>query len=99
MNCWDEDGYPTEEFLDSIRNWSWKNSFVDLMAHIKPYWKYSDFGYWTQDGDTYSISTGGWSGNEDIIRALKENGIFWSICWYSSRRGGHYEFEIKELKE
>lgn len=40
------------------------------------------------------ISTGGWSGNEDIIRALKLNKWFYCFYWVQSRRGGHYVFEI-----
>jgi len=43
---------------------------------------------------TLSLSTGGWSGNEDIIRALKKNFIFWSMYWQMNRRGGHYQFKI-----
>lgn len=41
-----------------------------------------------------SLSTGGWSGNEDIIEALKQNKYFYSFYWLQSRRGGHYIFEI-----
>lgn len=63
-----------------------------LMAYIKPRWEFSDCGYWKQDGDIYIISTGGWSGNEEIIGALQENVIFWAIFWYSSTRGGKHIF-------
>ena len=104
VNDLDEDGYPTEEFLTSIEIWR-DRPFTELMDRIKPNWRYSDFGYWgeqeveNQHGrmvTEYSISTGGWSGNESIIRALQDNHIFWSLCWYSSQRGGHYVFEVRD---
>jgi hypothetical protein len=98
----DDDGYPTEEMLDKIRNWYY--NFNELMQFIEPHWQYGDIGYWWGEelelfeGKVmqYKISTAGWSGNEDIIRALQENHIFWSLCWVQSKRGGHYIFEVKE---
>lgn len=45
------------------------------------------------------LHTGGWSGNEDIIKALQKNKYFFIFHWYKSERGGHYYFEItKEHK-
>ncbi|NBV27758.1 hypothetical protein EBS02_01895 [bacterium] len=104
-NYLDEDGYPTEEFLTSIEIWR-DRPFTELMDMIKPYWRFSDFGYWTQQAVLvkedwimeYRLSAGGWSGNESIIRALQNNHIFWSLCWISSHRGGHYVFEVKHEK-
>lgn len=42
---------------------------------------------------TWDVATGGWSGNEDIIRALQENYVVWGITWQLSERGGRYVFE------
>jgi hypothetical protein len=82
------------------------NAHRDLMSYIEERWRWADAGYWTEDvaecsgnldldGKTYSISTGGWSGNESIIAAMQGNHMFWMTCWWSSRHGGHYEFEVK----
>jgi len=40
----------------------------------------------------WELHTGGWSGNEEIIRAMQDNRVWWGMFWESSRRGGHYEF-------
>ena len=77
---------------------TWGPNHKALMKYIKDLWQYD---YWTEmKGENeivYKISTGGWSGNEEIIEALKSNIIFWSMCWYQSRRGGHYIFKINRL--
>ena len=41
---------------------------------------------------TIELHTGGWSGNEDLIRALQKS-YFWSF-WRISKVGGHYYFKI-----
>jgi hypothetical protein len=95
MDELDEDGYPTEELLETIRNWPWQQGFNGLMELVKRNWNWSDMMFCKEE-DTYSISTGGWSGNESLVHAMQENQMFWGLCWVSSRRGGHYEFEVPE---
>lgn len=98
----DVDGYPSEQTLQTIREWPPQESagqpirFIQLMKFMQEAWRYADCGYFQVEGDNYHISTAGWSGNESLIEALQENFIFWSVCWRLSRRGGHYEFEVKE---
>ena len=42
-----------------------------------------------------SVSTGGWSGNESIIGAMKENTDYlYTFIAFAWRRGGHYEWRI-----
>lgn len=86
------DGYPEEEELDKIRTWTGKPH--ELFDFIRSIWWANEWGF-HQDGNKYSLSTGGWSGNESIIAAMRENQIFWLMYWESSRRGGHYTFEVR----
>ena len=90
-----KDGYPTDETLEAIEKWDAKD-IPGLFAFMEEAWCFSH--YWNRDGDILSISTGGWSGNESIISAFQVNYIAWMFTWVSSRRGGHYEFEVREKK-
>jgi hypothetical protein len=111
----EDDGYPTQEALDKIVNWRGNfidlMTYVKSIWWM-PDWGWhllegpevtlgedSDYVPTQYTRMYYKISTGGWSGNEDIIEALQKNPIFWSMCWQSSRRGGHYEFDVLESKE
>lgn len=78
-------------------------TFSELMDFIKTLWHAPDYG-WQEKEEPHElwsekmvkrwyISTGGWSGNEDIIRAMQKADWLWSLNWVQSRRGGHYIFE------
>ena len=86
----DDDGYPTDETLARIRTWPC-GDFDGLMAFINSIW-WQKYG-WKEARGYVHMSTGGWSGNEDIISALRENRVFWAMFWYSNKRGGHYIFK------
>lgn len=83
--------YPTDEQLEVIKKWN-ISDLHGLMEYIREIWEFADWG-WKQDGGTYYISTGGWSGNEDIIEAMQSNHMWWFMFWEQSKRGGHYIFE------
>lgn len=101
--------YPTPEELESIRKWpiaGWKTCEA-LLDHVHGLWWNTEWGWterphhepWGPKGETreqrvFSISTGGWSGNEDLVEAMQENRMFWSLCWWMSRKGGHFEFRV-----
>jgi hypothetical protein len=106
----DEDDYPTQKELAKIQEWHWSD-FLGLMAYIKERWYLSSWGWreedWNenwpcgdreQDRKRFLLSTAGWSGNEDIVEALQQNRMFWSMCWFTSQRGGHYDFRVKDFK-
>jgi hypothetical protein len=96
------DPYPTEDELTKVRVWpiSSHADCVGLLEYVRGLWWATDWG-WTESYGTedyvrkYQISTGGWSGNEDLISALMDNQMFWALAWESTRRGGHYVFEIE----
>lgn len=87
------DKYPEIEELEQIKNWSHESGWKALMDFIESIWWMPEWGF-SRRGKRYDISTGGWSGNEEIIKAMTENFIFWSMCWVSTRRGGHFVFKL-----
>lgn len=89
----DENGYPTDEELETITKWSYKD-FPGLMDYVSTLWHWDN--YFKKEGNHYTLVTGGWSGNEALIGALQDNRMFWMNCWELSQRGGLYEFEIPE---
>lgn len=91
------DDYPTEEELERIKNWPYTD-IPGLLEFTKSLWHFAEWGWSPPLNGVLRISTGGWSGNEDIISALRDNTMFWTLCWQSSRRGGHYEFSLPEEK-
>jgi hypothetical protein len=86
--------YPTDEQLQRIREWPGHRlqSWFTYIQEAGNYWPNDD--YWHQEDGVYHISTGGWSGNESIVDAMRENFACWSQTWESHRRGGHYVFRL-----
>lgn len=91
----DEDGYPDDEELKLISEWSWQDA-LGMLEFVRGLWQWPQF--WTQERDELYLSTGGWSGNESLIAAMQRNIGFWKTCWESSRRGGHYTFDLSRAK-
>ena len=108
----DDDGYPTESALQLLERWHWADA-KGWFEFAKSIWWSPDWGWheteggedrWLNqelppDAHRYHISTGGWSGNEAVIRAMQSNSFMWALNWVQSRRGGHYIFELKVIKE
>jgi len=93
----DKYGYPEEDELEKIAKWPYKD-IQGLMEYVHERWEYANCGYWKTGRKYYHLSTGGWSGNESIIFALRQNQMFWALRWVSSTRGGHYTFEIRKKR-
>ena len=91
----DDDRYPLDASIQTIKDWYHTKGWNRLIEYCKPAFEfYGRCEYRTEDM-TWEIATGGWSGCEDVIGALRGNTMFWMICWKMSRRGGYYEFETK----
>jgi len=92
--------YPDEQVLKIIREWDiFKEDIEKFLELIQSEWKYADMGGFKRKKNIVELHTFGWSGNEDIIHALESNFGFWSAFWWKTERGGHYWFEIRELKK
>lgn len=84
------DGYPADEELKAIREWD-KHDPRGWLEYCQGIWWAADWGWPEVEGE---VSTGGWSGNEDIIDAMQDNAMLWLQTWESTRRGGHYTFRL-----
>lgn len=109
----DKDGYPTDEALNYINNWGYKEkedgsglvfgkytssgNYQELVDFVKALWCYGENAYEQKDG-LFELHTLGWSGNESIIRELK-NTIFWTMKWRVTSVGGHYYFRMDNNSE
>ncbi len=92
----DADGYPDDVSLAAMRAYDLVTEPLDgLLALIRDNWWKPDWGYRRTQRRLY-LHTGGWSGNEDVIEALRENFLFWSLCWLRSDRGGHFTFQVRK---
>lgn len=91
--------YPSDEVLEAIRNYKFDriNEADEFFNFIRNNWWIPEFGFTrsvTKKGFVrYRLATGGWSGNESIIYAMKDNWLFWAFWWKSSSRGGLHIFQ------
>lgn len=97
----DEDGYPTEEYLNFIKNFNHETMpILDFVEVLQDGWYFGDWGFKLhrkyKGKIKLELHTGGWSGNEEIIETILKN--IWLthfnmryVRWHT---GGHYYFEI-----
>jgi hypothetical protein len=92
--------YPEPYQLRKIEKWKFSciRDYYTFAEYIESIWWAPDWGF-RQDGQNLSLSTGGWSGNEEIMWSIEKNRMFMSVCWVSSRRGGHYKFMLPKLPD
>lgn len=82
----DADGYPTEETKFAIKAWDFRDA-PGWLTYIRDAWNHR-YGRMWEEGGLLKLATGGWSGNEAIIHAMRENYALWLLLWESSHRGG-----------
>lgn len=85
--------YPDSDDLRKIETWEIK-SYAEchsLMDFVFSIWSYPDRCQ-KLTINQYKLSTGGWSGNEEIISSMRSNLIFWGMFWQSSNRAGGHIF-------
>ncbi len=92
-----ETDYPTEEQLKEIEEWDCTSyeKKVALAEYVCNLWHFSDWA--TLKGKkvkTLRLATAGWSGNEDIVGALRRNFI-WMGTWEMSAKGGLSIYKIR----
>lgn len=101
----DSNGYPTEAALKKIAAFDpTKDDVYEFVEYLCANWVNGYPPKWDRKHGTLQLSTGGWSGCESVIMALKGDGKlipwFWSMHWYKSRVGGHYWFRnIRRLNK
>lgn len=96
--------YPSYADLEKISNWPGLDG-KGLLEFVKTIWwnadtlvefdENKDHRQARYPGARYqwTLHTGGWPGNEDIIDAMMENFVWWSQHFYSQHRGGHWTFD------
>lgn len=82
------DGYPTKETLSAIRCWDWDEaSMRSLLEFIRTAWRYPEMV--VQSDGLWKFSTGGWSGNEDLMDAFSKYHMA-RVRYSAYFSGGHY---------
>ncbi len=73
----DCDGYPTEKTLAAIRGW--REDCAALLRYIAAAWYRPSYAQEARPG-LWVFATGGWSGNESLMDAMREShaaGYLW----------------------
>lgn len=106
----DDYGYPSDRTLETIRQWPWNdlNGCLDFIAKA---WHWPEFGVrWelrpfeaecvhAEPSERFlRLATGGWSGNEEIIGAMRHN-MMLQTRWRLSSCGGLHIYEFMSLAE
>ena len=97
----DKDNYPDEASLKAIEKWDILKKGVDGLLNLilkNTLWADRQISITGKRILCFEYHTGGWSGNEDVISALRQNFLFWSMFWQKSTRGGHHYFRIIPIK-
>lgn len=84
-----------DEIIPIMGAWSVGRGWHALLQYAGNLWD-TRYGKYTHSGAHYEFVTGGWSENEAIIRALKDNAAFMKQCFVLSEQGGRHVFVLLE---
>jgi len=104
----DVHGCPTQETLDEIALWPKERGWGELMRFVRKAWKFRDYdsndggglaaAMFVDGSELWLAAPLGWSGNEDLLAALRENRAFWSECLVAlpapTQGIVHYQFRL-----
>jgi hypothetical protein len=102
----DIDGYPTEEWLQFIKEYNPDNTHISVFLEaLEEGWHFGSWGFKLKRKykgvRKLELHTGGWSGNEEIINEILSNIYLshFSMIYAKWTAGGHYYFEIKHYEK
>lgn len=101
MNKLDAEGYPTKRALRKIRNWPiGKPGFWEFVADcLHPTYSTMEkypMPYTIKWPSTkIEITTGGWSGSEEVMNEVM-NHVYGRLYWAATFRGGRFDFEVPD---
>lgn len=90
--------YPTEEELEELERLNFLHNLTGFLDYLESLWN-TDHGKFELTGKKVKklkLVTGGWSGNEDVVRGVPF--MFNDLYWQQSIRGGVHIYKIKEIK-
>jgi len=90
--------YPEESDLKQIQEWDVIHDPFGLIKFIETICWCNAIRYKGKKIWRVEFHTWGWSGNEEILYALRENQMFFTLYWEKSIKGGHYYFKVYKLK-
>lgn len=99
LPTFDADGYPSDETIEAIEQWAWQDA-AGCLDFVKAAWHYPEYArdeitageaevLHAEKTEKYlRLATGGWSGNEDLIAAIRHNQMVHALTWRLNARGG-----------
>ena len=91
------DGDITDDTFYTIKKWNQSQGWGAFIEFIKECYDLS-YGKINTTNDEITFITGGWSCNERVVQAIKENYLFMGLFWKSSYKGGKMVFQLPNLE-
>ena len=103
----DADGYPLATTLFALQAWTLEDTINSCLNYLEIAWSQSAYGTVSRptaeelivlraksDALYLHLATGGWSGNEALLDAFRNNeNYLWTATWRLSTHGGVHIFQ------